>query len=246
MLIFVYDGNFNGLLTAIFEAYYSGVCPEKILSCNNLQYSFLDEYRYIETDSKKAEKVCRSIESKISAYALQRAYYVFLADCTDAGTIIFNYLRLGWKMGANVDLCLADDKVLKVHEISRKVEFEFHRMLGLVRFSLAQDGIYYASISPDNNIIELLAPHFAERMPGQCWIIHDVRRGVAAMCNKGSWLIANCFEGDGLEPSDEEIENRRLWRSFYKAVEIKSRENHKLQKKMMPQRYWRHLTEKQL
>ena len=34
-----------------------------------------------------------------------------------------------------------------------------------------------------------------------------------------------------------------LWKQFYKSVNIEERKNPKCQKRMMPTRYWKHLTE---
>ncbi len=244
MMVFVYDGSFEGLLTAIYEAYYSGAVPHRIIDSVNMQFNLLDEFRHIQTDMVKSGKVYRSIRSRISEEALQHVYHVYLSEAEDAGTLIYDYLKLGWKLGSKVDLCLSDDRVLKVHDTSRRVEFETHRLLGFVRFSQVEGGIYYASISPDNNIVELLAPHFAERLSNQPWIIHDVKRGLAALYNSKDWIVTDFYNDDEPATTKEEAEYRALWKGFFNTIAIKSRENPGLQKQLMPKRYWRHITEK--
>ncbi|NTV90856.1 MAG: DNA metabolism protein, partial [Clostridiales bacterium] len=191
MLVFIYDGSFEGLLTAIYEAYYTGPHPDRIIESANMQFNLLDEFRNIQTDLVKSGKVYRSIREKISEEALEHVYHVYLSEDEDSGTMIYNYLKLGWKLGGKVDLNLADDRVLKVHELSRRVEHEGQRLLGFVRFSQVEGGIYYASISPDYNVVELLAPHFAERLAIQPWIIHDVKRGTAALYNTRDWIVTD-------------------------------------------------------
>lgn len=244
MLVYVYDGSFEGLLTGIYEAYYAGEFPERLESGLNLQQNILDRYIQIGTDPVKADKVYKSVREKISADALKHVYNVFLSEAADAGTLICNYLRFGWKVGSKVDLYLTDDRVFKVLDINRKVEFETHKMLGFVRFKLLEGGIYYAPVRPDNNIIELLAPHFAERLSDQNWIIHDVRRDAAALFNTKDWFISEFTLKDLPQASNEELEYQRLWKEFFNAIAITSRKNPRLQRQFMPRRYWEYLTEK--
>lgn len=61
--------------------------------------------------------------------------------------------------------------------MARKVSRESHRMLGLIRFRNLPEDIYYAPIKPDFNILTILAPHFARRLPSQKWVIHDKKKG---------------------------------------------------------------------
>lgn len=244
MLVYVYDGSFEGLLTAIYEAYYGSIFPDKIECRENMQFNILDEYKYIGTDAGKSDKVYKSIYKKISVDALKHVYNVFLSEAPEAGTLIYNYLRFGWKAGGKVDLYLTDSRVFKVHEISSRVEFEAHKMLGFVRFRLLEGNIFYAPVRPDNNIIELLAPHFADRLSDQNWIIHDARRDIAALYNKKDWFITE-YAVDRLPASGAGENNyQALWKEFFNAIAIPDRNNPRLQRQLMPRRYWRYLTEK--
>lgn len=245
MLTYVYDGSFEGLLTSIHEAYYRRQEPGMIKNRENLQCSLVDEYVQIETDAAKSDKVYRSIIEKISTEALHHVYHVFLSEDEAAGTLIYNYLKLGWKAGSKVDFYLSDDRVHKVHAISQRVEFEHHRLLGFLRFRQVEGGIYYASCKPDNNLVELLAPHFAERLQDQSWIIHDVGRDIAALYNKKSFIISEFSVDDIPGTTEEENEYQKLWKQFFTTLSIPSRNNPKLQRQLMPRRYWDYLIEKQ-
>lgn len=244
MLTYVYDGSFEGILTAVFEAYYRHEEPDLIESEQCLQQDFLTRYVFIKTDSKKADRVYNSIWQKISGEALKNVYHVYLSEEPDAGTIIYKYLRLGWKMGSRVDLHLADDTVRRVDDINRRVGYEVHRLLGFVRFRQVEGGIFYSAISPDNNIVELLAPHFAERLADQNWIIHDVKREIAAMYNMKTWIVSEFSAEDIPKDTAAENEYAQLWKQFFNTLAIQERENPKLQKRLMPKRYWKHITEK--
>lgn len=244
MVVYIYDGSFSGFLTAIHEIYYRNEKPNKILSYEGLQFSIIDKYINIETDMNKSIKVYSSIENKISPEALEMVYNVFLSDENDMESIIFEYLKLGWKIGGKIIFHLSDERVLKVNKINQRVQHEVHKMTGFVRFGLIQENIYYAPVQPDNNIIELLAPHFAERFPDQYWIIHDVKRNLAVIYNCKEWILIHDALENIPDTDSRDIDYQRLWKGFFNSISISNRTNPKLQKSLMPKRYWRYLTEK--
>ncbi|SCG81718.1 hypothetical protein DW1_0097 [Proteiniborus sp. DW1] len=244
MLQYIFDGSFDGLLTAIYEAYYRKELPDEILSQDSPQQSFLVEKVHIETDEEKAKKVYTSIKTKISEFALKNCFYVFISEREDRGTLIYKYLRLGWKVGKDIDKNLKNDTVLAVHKIRQKVSKEVHLMLGLIRFSQLSSGIYYSQIEPDNDIIGLLAPHFTERLSDEYWIIHDVKRNMGVMYNKEEWIIRDLNITGEISFQDNEEEYQMLWKEYFNTIAIKNKINPRLQKQYMPKRYWKHLIEK--
>lgn len=251
MIEYIYDGSFEGLLTAIYESYYLEQKPDKIIPLRDFTPNFLYENIHIKTDNEKYRKVYISIQSKISSLALENAYYAFLSELPEVSTYIYEYLRLGWKVGKEIDSYLTDNRVVNVHKAALKVTNENHRLLGLIRFKKVKGNVYYAPISPDHNVLTLLAPHFVDRLSDQRWIIHDLKRGLAAVYDKTSWVIEviysknnEPFDYDGIKEIDIDFEN--LWKLYFKHISIESKRNIKLQKQHMPARYWWHLTEKQL
>lgn len=244
MLYYIYDGSFNGLLTAIYDIYYSKKIPQQIIphGMSHLKL-FVDQHEII-TDETKATKVYDAIYSKISPEALKNTYYAYLSEHPENGMWIYEYLHLGWGLGAKIDLKLTDERVHRIHKLGHKVKTERHRMLGLVRFQLFKYNIYYAAIEPDHNIVELIAPHFARRMADQNWIIHDLKRNLAAVYNQKEWFSTNFTLKHKLELEQEEQYYQKLWKQYYDSIAIPNRLNPKLQKNFMPQRYWKHLVEK--
>ena len=244
MLNYIYDGSFEGLLTAIYEAYYRHEEPQQLLSAQNLQHNLIDTNIHIESDLIKADKVYGSIVSKISSQALNHVYNAFLTEYPEAGTWIYQYLKLGWKIGTDIDLHLTKDEVLKIHTASRKVSSEAHRMLGLIRFSLIKVNVYYAPIKPDNNIVALLAPHFVNRLSDQNWVIHDTRREIAAVYDKHEWFVTSIPAKAAYDAVETQSDYSSLWKQYFNSIAIKDRINPKLQRQHMPYRYWEYLTEK--
>lgn len=243
-ICYVYDGSFEGLLTAVYEAYYQNEKPDSIMSQANYQENLLVKKIVIRTDCLKADKVYDAVIKKISHEALRKVFCVFLSELPQAGNIIYKYLRLGWKIGKEIDFHLSEEKVLDVHTISKRVSGEKHRMLGLIRFRKIKGNIYYAPIEPDYNIIGLLAPHFVRRFNDQYFIIHDVRRNMAVVYDRSEWVISDFTVNQAIALDYDEQNIQNLWKQFFDSIAIKDRINPRLQKQFMPKRYWKHLIEK--
>ena len=245
MINYIYDGSFEGLLTAIHEAFYRRENPAGIFSAHNLQTNLLDSNIYVSTDILKYEKVQKAIIEKISSQSLQDLFYVFLSENINAGTWIYRYLKLGFRMGCKVESFLTDETVHIINKTSQRVLREYHRMLGLLRFKLIAGNVYYAAFRPDNNIVALLAPHFEERLPMHNWIIHDVKRNLSAVYDCSSWVLTDMEISPDINLDDKENDYNGLWKQYFKSIAIESRRNPRLQKNFMPKRYWDFLPEKQ-
>lgn len=242
MANYIYDGSFEGLLTAIFVSYEDKDIPANITDNSKVQMDLINENKYINTDVNKSNRVYNALREKISSRALRNVYYCYLSELDGIEIIIYRYIKFGLKVGAKVDRYEFDDTVKDIHEISRKVSGEAHRMLGLLRFSNVYKDIYCSKIEPDHNIIGLMSPHFAERMKDQRWIIHDIKRSIASIYDKRQWIISDFNEEmDYVSNTEKEFQN--MWEQYYNSIGIKERRNDKVKKQYMPVRYWKHLTE---
>lgn len=246
MIIFTFDGTFEGMLTAIYQAVYRRETNAQILCQDLHQESLFDQTFFVETNTVEADKVCSAIKSKISRGALAHIMYAFLTGDPHIGTYVYRYLDSGWKTGSKLDMYLDDNRVKKIHDLSSRVRREKHRMLGLLRFrrlSLHYE-VYYAPYEPDNNITMFLAPHFVQRLQDQNWIIHDIKRSIAACYNGQEWMVTDLALSQVPPLGEDETLYQSLWRQYYQSISIPGRRNPKLQRQMMPARYWKHLTEK--
>jgi probable DNA metabolism protein len=246
MINYIYDGTFEGLLCVIFEIYNNKQIPNAIYTKGKVQSSLLYDSMDIITDLKKSDRVYKGIKNKISNHALKHSYYVHLSEYEKKEILIYQYFKMGFDIGKDVDRLKFDNIVLKVHEISRKVTCEAHRMLGLLRFSNLYQDIYYAVFEPDNNILNLISDHFAKRMSDQRWIIHDKARNIASIYNKESWIITDFNLDEKIIYSNKEKDLQAMWKKYYDTIGIKERKNSKVRNQYMPKRYWRNLTEMKL
>jgi probable DNA metabolism protein len=107
--------------------------------------------------------------------------------------------------------------------------------------------ILYARVAPDHEVLEFIAPHFADRFKCDPFIIHDTKRGKAVIAWQKHWYIADFSEKDAalLESTEGERTYRDLWRGYFDALAIKERKNPRCQRNLMPARYWQNLPEMQ-
>lgn len=240
---YITDGSFEGLLSSIYQMYYDRDNVYDILNSHPKQLLFTTIYKQIKTNTLKANIVYDAISNKISNRAANETMLCWLSEVPLCGHYILNYLKQGFKAGKKVDNMLTHIDVLPVYQISRKVTREQHRMLGLCRFSKTAQNYYLSEISPDHNILTLIAPHFASRMKDKRWIIADTNRDIAALYDCSKWFIVSKKLSQTIPYSKDEIECRQLWKKYFDTIAIKGRLNPKLQKNMMPVRYWKNLTE---
>lgn len=241
--IYVTDGSFEGILTAVFEAYQSREEPRFIVCGNEFQMELGSKIVNIDTDQAKAQRVCDAIRKKISQEAYEILYRAYLSERVDVGGAIFRYIRIGLKIGKGIVSYLQNPDVLLINDLSQKVSKETHLFLGILRFRKLSNGIFYSRIEPDNNIIMLIVGHFAERLSDQPWIIHDARREIFALYNTDEVILTN--DSLGLSIENNEIgEFELLWKAYFHSIAIESRKNLKLQKQFMPRRYWKNMIEK--
>ena len=243
MLKLIYEDSFQGFLTAIYYAFYSKNQVTSIDTDNYTNVDMLTTVKYLETDMEKYEKVKDAIVIKIDPLALKKIYTLYLSNNINKGIICYKYLKTAFNLGSDIHKHLYLDVVREVNLIERKVTLESHRFTGFVRFSLINNKFLYSSIEPDNNILELISPHFERRFSNEYWIIHDTKRNIASIYNKVSWEIIEMNEEiyNSLKNYNDEFED--LWKNYFKSTAIKERTNPKLQKRMMPKRYWKNLTE---
>lgn len=64
MNVYIYDKTFDGLLTAVFDAYFRKTFPDFLLSEGDALPLFYDELHTVVTDEEKAARVWRGCRRK--------------------------------------------------------------------------------------------------------------------------------------------------------------------------------------
>ena len=269
MRVFVYDKSFEGLLSAVFDAYTRKEFPECLLGPKDIPPLGADQFHTVDTTGEKASRVFRGLVSRMTAEARRELMYAWLSEQDGSDVLLFRYIRAIFDRSrkggdrspkgppGTVETDLADENVFAVHRLARKVRAERHHMLGFVRFQKTREGVYFAAISPRHNVLSLLLDHFGDRFADQDWVLFDIRREYGVLHSHGDFsevhldssLLRHLREHGGkLEApllQDGELLFQELWKSYFTSVAIKERSNPKLQSRCMPRRYWAFMTEKQ-
>lgn len=241
-MIFVHDGSIEGFFTVVYEAYRSGVEPVAIHSADSdFQTGMLYKTVEVDTDLIKAERVITGIK-RISYTALDNINTAFRHCDKDKDLAIFRFLKLLFsKKGAALSM-LSHPDVVTFNQLVHAVNIETHRIRGFVRFRETDFGVYYAPISPDHDILEMIAPHFIERYKGMPFCIHDVPRKKMLAFDGTICKIVPAQDVE-ITLSEQEIMMQSIWKDYYQSVNIKERKNLRMQRQFMPVRYRKYMTE---
>ncbi len=244
----VYDGTYEGWLTAIYDIYtyrLADVVFARQEACTGLLFGAT--HRVI-TDEQKAERVSMGLQKRLSPEGLNRLYKTYISEVERSEDVMWRHV---FDSPHNVEEDYAHPAVWAVKQAAKRVKREAHRMEAFVRFKLTTDQVYYAIIEPDCDVLPLISPHFESRYADQRWLIYDVRRryGIYYDLETVSTVAIDFQDGRATsqliaEISDESEEfYQELWRRYVKSVTIEARKNRRLQLQHMPKRYWKHLTE---
>jgi len=221
---YLYDGSFDGLLTCIYHHYYQEPAAG-IYRQEYYQPGLMMKSTVVMTEAAFADRVYKAIEEKISSDVLAKIYHVYLSSASDKENLILNYLLLGFQMGAKVDLYHSHPAVHPVHKLDRQVIGETHRLLGLLRFQETGQFLY-AAMSPDHHILTLIADHFADRLAGERWIIHDQKRKIAIIYDgqnpdnsrsaiQHKWYLTDFSYHMDANMIPEEQQWQELWKLYF-------------------------------
>lgn len=240
MKIYLTDGSAAAFYTAVFDAYKER--ESTITSIKNVQLTIGSEIVNVEPDIEKCERV-RNALCAIDGGA-DGDVMLALRSCDPLKEqTAFEYIKLTFKKRASVKKMLNLPTVIEFNEIIERVTGEAHKMKGFLRFMESASGALYAPYSPDNDITDLLMPHFAARFSGESFVIHDTKRKIAGMYNGREYIFCEAGEAE-IYLSEYEKSFENLWKKYYKSVNIQSRPHEKQMKGYMPVRYWKYLPEK--
>ncbi|GAB1482408.1 hypothetical protein MASR2M78_12230 [Treponema sp.] len=131
-------------------------------------------------------------------------------------------------------------------EAADKARHEIHRMMGFLRFRESNSARMVAFCEPDHAILPALGAHFYARFGQEAWAICDLRRLTALVCDPPALPALIRFEADDSEfglAAAMSDEWEQLWQAYHRSVSIENRTNRRLQRQLMPLRYWKYLTE---
>lgn len=245
MISYLFDGTYSGFLTGVFDAFVRK--DQDVRWEKEETLSLFDSPYRVITDQGKAERVQAGLEKKIGKEAALDFFRCFLSEDKKAWEAEF---RLAVRIfGGEVTVLknFGDDDALYFAQTLKKVSRERHRMKAFTRFSKGSDGLYFAVIEPDFNVLPLIVRFFRNRYADQAWLLYDTRRNYGILYDKTTCVEVQLEQSADLSPAvpialDAQYEG--LWKAYFQAVNIPARKNMKLHLRHVPRRYWKFLPEK--
>lgn len=253
MTIFVYDKTFEGLLTAVFDAYSRRSFPDLLLGEGEPFPLFYDEAVTICTDGAKVDRVWKGLQKKLSATALSVVTITWLSELPGVDLLLFRYIRKAIDAPRTIEMNFGDPDVLEVSKIWKKVSNERHRVIQFLRFQKAADGTFFAAVRPIYNVLPITLYHLKDRFADQRWLLYDLKREYGYYYDlkepvevrfeeKEAHLLSGLLSEE-LMDADEKL-FQQMWKTYFKSIAIKERLNPKLHRQHMPARFWKYMPEK--
>lgn len=241
-LVYRYDGTFPGLLCCAAECFRDKALPQGIQRLDEPQET-LFPVKAVDTDPSLARRVERSIPEKVSPEAHQMLRQAFLTCMEEKELRMIRFLLLGYRHGPRVTKLSANEDVYQMNKALLYLKNEAHYHVEFLRFS-DLGGFLASEITPNNNVLPMIAGHFCDRFSGENLMIYDKTHKLGFYYrNTGK---RGFFQADGIElppPDEEEQAYRALWRRFYDSIAVEGRIDPKLRRTHMPMRYWPNMTE---
>ena len=117
--------------------------------------------------------------------------------------------------------------------------------MGFVRSSELKNGVLFSEIEAENQMLPLLADHFADRLPNEDFLIYDRAHDRCLLHRRQRPCVLVRDVRPDTSFSDREEEIQRLWLGFCRSISIEARENPALQQQMLPLRFRKWMTEEQ-
>lgn len=249
--ILICEDSQEGIFTGIYEAYERRCDPlrTKLQAGEEGNLCLFADYIRVVPDPGKAEKVARTLRRRFGTECYEQICLALSSRQEDKGQAVYRTVAEGLSGRVKGELMahLGNPFVARTFALARAAGNESHHLLGFLRFEETKSGLLFARIRPKNNVLAHMMPHFADRFPGENFVILDEgRRLYGVHPAHGEWFLAVREEGaelPGPELSEGELQMQELFRFFCRKIMIKERENGALQRQLLPLRFRGCMTE---
>ena len=251
MRVYQCEDSLEGIFTAIYNTYEDKSNKADTFISFTEELFLFAEYIPVEADVKKVDKVINTLRRRFGEDNYMQICMALASEDTEKAQAVYRTVAAGLatncKPGHLLDN-LADDSVNLTFSLARRANNEYLHLKGFTRFSELENGVLYSKISPKNNILAFLMPHFVDRFPMENFMIYDERRNLFGIhpAQRDWYLIqndSNDLVGRELILSDGEKQYQELFKYFCHKIAINERRNLELQRNMLPLKFRKYMTE---
>ncbi len=241
-VVYRYDGSFPGFLCCVAQCFFDKALPLGIEPLDEPQAT-LFPVREIVTEEALADRVARSVPQKISPEVWDMVRRGFLTCMEEKEMRLLRFLLLGYKEGGRAARLAVNSDVDAVNKALLYLKNEAHYHVEFLRFADYGDFLG-ATITPNNTVLPLIAPHFCERFNTENFMIYEKTHQFGFFHRRGGQR--GFFQADRIDfpaHTPEEECFQALWKRYYDTAAVEGRINPKLRRGNMPMRYWQNMTE---
>lgn len=240
ILIFAYDGSFEGFLSAVFDSFSMKTIPADIVVFDDMEPSLL-KIHYVETNVEHARRVEIGIAKKLGETVLNMVKRAFLFDEKGKENAILLFIHKAFSEGKTIGSKIGDETVNRVYKMCVAVNNEAERFRQFTRFS-DSNGALVAVIHPKHFVLPLIKSFFCARIKNEHFMIFDSEHGAALIHTPERTAIIP-VENLELPDCSEDRFYCNLWKNYYRHIAIASRYNPTCRRNHMPKRFWQYLPE---
>ena len=247
----IYDGSFNGFLTAVYIAFEEKLHVADIQPNEQRQNGLFSETETIFTNVTKAKRVWNGVRAR-NHNTISTIYFAFLSGTEGIEMMCYAYIQELMATKDKKQVAFSDEIVSYLSQIARKVGREKQHIEAFISFKLTKDDIHFAIIEPDYDVLPLTSKHFRNKYNDQEWLIYDVKRGYGIFYNREHITLISLdlseIHSNRTQKSkaftSSDYGHQQLWNNYFQNTAIKARINRKLRTQQVPKDYSKYLSEK--
>ena len=248
----VYDGSFEEYLSIVFQVFDRKLKTMEIVKAGSAVPHIFSKVIPVTTDERQARRVWLGLGKKLPVKERHQLYAAFLSEQPKVEDLLLGYILHVFSSDRSVAGDYTNPFVLKTAQIAKNVGREAHRMEAFVRFKLTKDGLYFANIAPDFDVLSLISRHFKSRYADQRWMIYDLTRKYGIYYDLHTVETIEISLSEDIHSPDKhhlifdptELAFQQLWKDYFDHTKSRKRKNTKLHVQHVPRRYWKYLSEK--
>lgn len=249
MYLYRCQDSLENIFTAVYRVYEDRRSREEVmLSLDDEPVLFAREI-LVQTDENRFGKVIRTLRRRFGGEGYYDLCLALASPDPAKAQAVYGTVASGLKRGCtgrHLFDDLADGDVNTAFRLARNAHRENCHLRGFTRFEESDQGVMYARIGPKNNLLPFLMPHFADRFPGEDFILYDdVRKLFGVHPANLPWYLVweENLLSQQFKRSASEFDYQMLFKEFCKSISIEARQNAELQRGMLPLRFREYMTE---
>ena len=155
MKTFIIKPTYFGILSGVFYAFLNKDFPSTVTD-DNYQFTINETYIEISENLDNATRVDKRLKALLTNNNYKWLTRAVRSGNQDKLSVIFNYIVEILKEQKDITDNFANTHIFRYYRLISALSLEVHRLLGFIRFTKTNNGIYYAYFSPDNDIAELI------------------------------------------------------------------------------------------